>query len=276
MRRGSVVVDMASVNGGNVVGTKDGEAVETANGVKILGYSDLPSRLPTAASNLYGRNQANFLLSVGPTTTKVPSEWKIDHEDPAVRGMLVVERGTLTWPAPPYAPPAPPPQKVTAEEEAVEVDPQAALDAKVQTDATYATVATAVALGVGVASGGDAQNAGLFAAFCLASFAGQQAVWGVAPALHSPLMAVTNAISGLTALGGAALLDPRHPIPQTPAEALGAFAVVVSTVNIVGGFRVTDAMLSLFQRKDDPVAPLGLFGGPVALGAVQGQGTRVM
>ena len=265
MKRGSVIVDMASVNGGNVVGTIDGEAAVTANGVTILGYSDLPSRLPTAASNLFGKNQANFLLSVGPTTTKVDGVFAIDHEDPAVRGMLVVEDGALSWPAPPYAPPPPPPAPVVAE--VVEVDPQAALDARVQGDATVAAVAALATVAVGLASGGDAGNAGLFAAFCLASFAGQQAVWGVAPALHSPLMAVTNAISGLTALGGAALLDPTHLAPRTPAELLGAFAVVVSTVNIVGGFRVTDAMLQLFQRKGDPVAPLGLFAAPVGLAA---------
>ena len=265
MKRGSVIVDMASVNGGNVVGTIDGEAAVTPNGVTILGYSDLPSRLPTAASNLFGKNQANFLLSVGPTTTKVDGVFAIDREDPAVRGMLVVERGALSWPAPPYAPPPPPPAPVVAE--VVEVDPQEALDARVQGDATVAAVAALATVAVGLASGGDAGNAGLFAAFCLASFAGQQAVWGVAPALHSPLMAVTNAISGLTALGGAALLDPTHLAPQTPAELLGAFAVVVSTVNIVGGFRVTDAMLQLFQRKGDPVAPLGLFAAPVGLAA---------
>ena len=96
MRRGSVIVDMASVNGGNVVGTRDGEAAVTANGVTILGYSDLPSRLPTAASHLFGRNQANFLLSVGPTTLKTEKVFAIDHDDPAVRGMLVVEKGQLT------------------------------------------------------------------------------------------------------------------------------------------------------------------------------------
>jgi NAD(P) transhydrogenase len=81
-------------------------------------------------------------------------------------------------------------------------------------------------------------------------------------------MAVTNAISGLTALGGAALLDNSRLVPEGPAEWLGAFAVVVSSINIVGGFRVTDSMLALFQRKGDPVAPLALFAAPVALGGV--------
>ena len=80
MKRGSVIVDMASVNGGNVIGTVDGQKVTTANGVSILGYSDLPSRLPTAASQLFGRNQANFLLSVGPQTTGTKGEFVIDYE----------------------------------------------------------------------------------------------------------------------------------------------------------------------------------------------------
>ena len=123
-------------------------------------------------------------------------------------------------------------------------------------------------IGVGLASGGDVSNAALFGAFCLASFAGQQAVWGVAPALHSPLMAVTNAVSGLTALGGAALLDPSDPIPHTPAQFLGAFAVAVSAINIAGGFRVTDAMLQLFRREGDPEPPLSYFAAPVGLAAV--------
>ena len=80
MKRGSVIVDMASVNGGNVIGTVDGEKIVTKNGVSILGYSDLPSRLPTAASQLFGRNQANFLLSVGPQTTGTKGEFVIDYE----------------------------------------------------------------------------------------------------------------------------------------------------------------------------------------------------
>ena len=120
MKRGSVIVDMASVNGGNVVGTVDGQKVVTKNGVSILGYSDLPSRLPTAASQLFGRNQANFLLSVGPQTTGTKGEFVVDYEDPAVRGMLVVDGGKLTWPAPPYEPPPAPKQAVVAEEDGVE------------------------------------------------------------------------------------------------------------------------------------------------------------
>ena len=267
MKRGSVIVDMASVNGGNVIGTVDGEKVVTKNGVSILGYSDLPSRLPTAASQLFGRNQANFLLSVGPQTTGTKGFFEIDYEDPAVRGMLVVDGGKLTWPAPPYEPPPAPKQAVVAEEEE-EVDPQVAINEKVQGDATALTAVAALTIGVGLASGGDVSNAALFGAFCLASFAGQQAVWGVAPALHSPLMAVTNAVSGLTALGGAALLDPSDPIPHTPAQFLGAFAVAVSAINIAGGFRVTDAMLQLFRREGDPEPPLSYFAAPVGLAAI--------
>ena len=180
--------------------------------------------------------------------------------------MLVVDSGKLTWPAPQYEPPAPP-KKVEVVEEEVQ-DPQDALNDKVQGDATALTAVAAVTILVGLASGGDVSNAALFGAFCLASFAGQQAVWGVAPSLHSPLMAVTNAVSGLTALGGAALLDPSDPIPHTPAQYLGAFAVAVSAINIAGGFRITDATLQLFKRKDDPEPPLGLFIAPVGLAAL--------
>mmetsp|Transcript_6446 Transcript_6446/g.22794 ORF Transcript_6446/g.22794 Transcript_6446/m.22794 type:complete len:463 (+) Transcript_6446:79-1467(+) len=111
MRRGAVVVDMASVNGGNVALTVDGAETVTPNGVTILGYSDLPSRLAAAASTLYGNNVAKFLLAVGPFTG-APGRFHVDLEDPATRAMLVIQDGKLTWPSPPYVPPqgaAPPP-----------------------------------------------------------------------------------------------------------------------------------------------------------------------
>ena len=118
-------------------------------------------------------------------------------------------------------------------------------------------------LAAGSASGGPETSA-LLAVFALSSFAGQQVVWGVAPALHSPLMAVTNAISGVTALGGIALLGP-HLTPTTPTEFLGAAALVLSTVNIVGGFAVSGKMLDLFRRPDDPPEYYELFGIPLAV-----------
>ena len=152
MKRGSVIVDMASVNGGNVIGTVDGEKVVTKNGVSILGYSDLPSRLPTAASQLFGRNQANFLLSVGPQTTGNKGFFEIDYDDPAVRGMLVVDGGKLTWPAPPYEPRAAGAEASCCRGRGGGGRPQVAINEKVQGDATALTAVAALTIGVGLAS----------------------------------------------------------------------------------------------------------------------------
>ena len=172
MRRGSVIVDMASVNGGNVAMTADGEVVTTPNGVKILGYSDLPSRLPTAASELYGSNAAKFLLSVGPMTGAPTGVFYIDHADPAVRGMLVVENGHARWPSPPYEPPKPPP--VAAKAEIVVQSAQERATEKVRSDVGLATVIVLATLGIALGAGDSPEAAALFAVFALSSFAGQR------------------------------------------------------------------------------------------------------
>eukprot|EP00747_Dinoflagellata_sp_TGD_P154935 gnl/TRDRNA2_/TRDRNA2_177544_c1_seq10.p1 gnl/TRDRNA2_/TRDRNA2_177544_c1~~gnl/TRDRNA2_/TRDRNA2_177544_c1_seq10.p1 ORF type:complete len:1207 (+),score=256.64 gnl/TRDRNA2_/TRDRNA2_177544_c1_seq10:3-3623(+) len=265
MKRGSVVVDMAAVTGGNVAMTKNGEVVTSPNGVKILGFSDLPSRLPTAASNLWGNNAAKFILSAGPTTTGNKGYFHIDYEDPAVRGMLVVDGGKLTWPAPPYQPPAPPPMATVETPEEEKVSPEEQVFSSTMDSVKLTTMAVGAMLAVGVAAGQSAAAASLFAIFCLSSFAGNQAVYGVAPALHSALMAVTNAISGMTALGGMALLGAGKVVPTTPGEWLGAGALILSTVNIVGGFRVATKTLDMFKRPTDIPEPLYLYGIPLLL-----------
>ncbi|KAJ1463008.1 NAD(P) transhydrogenase beta subunit-domain-containing protein [Pelagophyceae sp. CCMP2097] len=273
MRRGAVVVDMASVNGGNVALTVDGAETVTPNGVTILGYSDLPSRLAAAASTLYGNNVAKFLLAVGPFTG-APGRFHVDLEDPATRAMLVIQDGKLTWPSPPYVPPQgaappPPPPAVVAAPPAKMVKAKGGKPPAAETklDPKLLLGAAALVLAAGAASGDSPEAASLFAVFCLSSFAGQQVVWGVAPALHSPLMAVTNAISGITALGGVALLEPGHVVPESPTEALGAVAVLISAVNIAGGFRVTFKTLDLFKgSKKAPEGPTLLESAAPALG----------
>ena len=118
MRRGSVIVDLAAENGGNVESTTKGKVITTPNGVTVIGYTNLASRLPSTASALFGNNVAKFLLSVGPTTGGAKGEYKIDYADDAVRGMLTVDQGTLTYPAPAYQPPEPPKKESEAEAEA--------------------------------------------------------------------------------------------------------------------------------------------------------------
>mmetsp|Transcript_20427 Transcript_20427/g.31525 ORF Transcript_20427/g.31525 Transcript_20427/m.31525 type:complete len:1062 (-) Transcript_20427:163-3348(-) len=255
MKSGSVTVDLAAETGGNIETTVKDEKILTDNGVTCLGYTDLPSRLPTTSSALYSNNISKFLLSAGPQTTKESGHFYIDHEDDAVRGMLVLEDGKLMWPAP-MPPPPPPTEKKddAAEVKEVPIDYRAPYVQGAKT----ATYAAAAILGAGAIAPNPAFSS-MFTTFCLSNVIGVQVVLGVTHALHSPLMAVTNAISGTTALGGMYLL--AHS--QSPmVTLLGAAATTLSTVNIVGGFIVTTKMLDMFKRPDDPPEFYHLYGIP--------------
>ncbi len=178
-------------------------------GVTCIGYTDLPSRLPTTSSSLYSNNISKFLLSTGPQTTKVKDHFYIDHEDEAVRGMLVLENGKMMWPAP--LPPPPPPQK--QEEKVIKEAPIDYRAPYVEGAKTAAMAATSI-----IAFGAVAPNpafSSMFTTFALSNVIGVQVVLGVSHALHSPLMAVTNAISGTTALGGMHLLAHSNSAAAT-------------------------------------------------------------
>jgi NAD(P) transhydrogenase len=256
MKPGSITVDLAAEAGGNVETTVADQRIVTDNGVICLGYTDLPSRLATTSSSLYSNNISKFLLSIGPQTTKEMSYYHIDHKDEAVRGMLVVENGKMMYPTP--LPPAPP---VVAKEEKKDEAP-----VEIDYRAPYVSGARAVGLtslailGMGAIAPNPAFS-GMLTTFCLSNIIGVQVVLGVSHALHSPLMAVTNAISGTTALGGIHLV--AHA--TSPAVGfLGALATTLSTVNIVGGFIVTTKMLDMFKRPDDPPEFYHLYGIPAA------------
>ncbi|KAL7444380.1 hypothetical protein ACHAXH_009980 [Discostella pseudostelligera] len=254
MKSGSVTVDLAAESGGNIGTTVKDQKIITENGVTCLGYTDLASRLPTTSSTLYSNNISKFLLSMGPQTTKVKDYLYIDHEDDAVRGMLTVEKGKLMWPAP--LPPAPAPKKETKPVEPVAIDyRQPYVDGSKQ-----AGYLGASCLLVGCISPDPAFSA-MFTTFALSNVIGVQVVLGVSHSLHSPLMAVTNAISGTTALGGMHLLAHSTSAPVT---ALAAVATTLSTVNIVGGFIVSKKMLDMFKRPDDPPEYYHLYGIPAA------------
>lgn len=254
MKPGSVTIDLAAESGGNVETTVKDQCITTDNGVTCVGYTDLPSRLPTTSSTLYSNNISKFLLSTGPQTTKQKEYFYIDHEDEAVRGMLVLENGKLMWPAP--LPPAPPPKK---EEEKIEVKP---IDYKAPfvAGAKNATYAAGSVMALGMMAP-NAAFSSMFTTFALSNVIGVQVVLGVTHALHSPLMAVTNAISGTTALGGMHLLAHSN---SASATLLGAAATTLSTVNIVGGFIVTTKMLDMFKRPTDPPEYYHLYGIPAA------------
>jgi len=256
MKPGSVTVDLAAEAGGNVEGTVKDTVNVTENGVHCIGYTDLNSRLATTSSSLYANNQMKFITSIGPMTTKEKGLYQIDHEDEAVRGMLVVEKGKLMWPAP-----VKPVPEQAAAKEVVEAPPPDFY--KIYMDSSLKMTAGAgTFMGIGVMSPHDGFT-GMFSTLALSTIIGYQVVWGVAHALHSPLMAVTNAISGMTAAGGLYVMGGGL-FPSTGAQAFGALATGISTVNIFGGFIVSTKMLDLFKRPEDPPEHYELYGIPLA------------
>ncbi|KAM5464364.1 putative NAD(P)(+) transhydrogenase (Re/Si-specific) [Microsporum ferrugineum] len=264
MKPGSVVVDLAAEAGGNCVLTKPGELVMSPNGVTIIGYTDLPSRLPTQSSTLYSNNITKFLLSMAP----VEKQYGIDLEDEVVRGSIVSHAGSILPPAPRPAPPPPPaaPKKddaaVSADTAKMELTPFQKVSREVAT--VTGGMGTALALGKFT---GPLFMSNVFTAG-LAGLIGYRVVWGVSPALHSPLMSVTNAISGnllatsklrtvthlcigMVGIGGLFVMGGGY-FPETIPQALGALSVLLAFVNVSGGFVITKRMLDMFKRPTDP------------------------
>jgi NAD(P) transhydrogenase len=246
MKPGSVVVDLAAEAGGNCEVCKPGE-IYNHNGVNIIGYTDLPSRLPTQSSTLFGNNVQKFMFSMGPQTQACDKgHFAIDTEnDEVVRGSIIMKDGNV------MLPPPPPPK--------VEVDPAAAeaeFLAKQKTpyqiamnNMMMAGAGSAVFMRAGFGPS-DPVFTNNLTTFSLACIGGYYTVWDVNHALHSPLMAVTNAISGLTAVGGLVCMGGGI-LPSSGAQFMAATAVAISTVNIVGGFIITQRMLDMFKRDDD-------------------------
>ena len=262
MKPGSVIVDLAAEAGGNVATTVPGKVIKTSNGVTCIGYLDMPSRLATTASSMYAHNITKFLLSMGPQTTKKTGELMIDYNDFAARGTLVVEEGNLMWPPPPMEIPSPPqplPQKTVKAKENFP-----APENRFQTYLRNSMYATLGALGVLSTGFGpvDIAFSTLLTTFALSGVIGYYTIWGVSHALHSPLMSVTNAISGMTALGGMLLMSSAGD--NSLAYILGGGSLAISAINIGGGFLVTKKMLDLFKRKSDPIEFNYLYGLPGA------------
>jgi NAD(P) transhydrogenase len=254
MKDGSVVVDLAAEAGGNIEVTKPGETYNY-KGVTSVGYTDLPSRLPTQASTLYANNMSKFLQSIG---TK--DHFHIDLEDEVVRGSIIVNNGEMLWPPPapampPPAPPKPEPVKATVVEQA----PPDTFKSTLRTSMGI-TAGLSSLLALGMAQPG-ASFAQMMTTFSLAGICGYKVVWAVTPALHSPLMSVTNAISGMTAVGGLALMGGGL-FPNNATTALAAASVFMSSINISGGFLITKRMLDMFRRPTDPPEYNYLYGMP--------------
>ncbi|HNI59250.1 MAG TPA: Re/Si-specific NAD(P)(+) transhydrogenase subunit alpha [Pseudomonadota bacterium] len=242
MRPGSVIVDLAAESGGNCEVTRPGEVINH-RGVTVIGYVDLPSRLAPTASSLYGNNLVHLLTDMGGA-----AKWQVNQQDEVVRGALVVCDGEILGPPP--KPNAPPPdqQKKPAAAVAKPVAKEAkgghddtSISPKAQVTALLAMAAAFLVIGLFAPPAFLAH----LTVFVLACFVGWQVVWNVTPALHTPLMSVTNAISGIIILGG--MLKVGGPL-SAPSTLLAAVAVLLSTINIAGGFLVTSRMLKMFRK----------------------------
>ena len=247
MRPGSVIVDMAAEQGGNCELTVPGEAV-VRHGVTIIGYTDLASRLAKQSSSLYATN----LLRLAEELCKAKDGVAVvNMEDDAIRGLTVVKDGSVTWPAPPLAQapaPAPKPVAAPAEPKKASHGTSAPLPAK----ALVLLFAVVAVLFWAIGAYAPVAFLGHFTVFVLACFIGYMVVWNVTPALHTPLMSVTNAISSIIAIGALVQIAPpeagANGRPDELILWLAFAALVLTAVNMFGGFAVTRRMLAMFRK----------------------------
>jgi len=245
MKPGSVIVDLAAEQGGNCDLTVAHKIIETDNGVKIVGYTDFPSRMSAQSSTLYATNIRHMLDDLTPEKDGVLN---VNMDDDVIRGATIAHQGDVTFPTPPpkiqaigkqaSAPTAPEP---TAQEKAA-----AALAAERASGRRQVGLLVAgglfMALLGGYAPAAFMQHLIVFALSC---FVGFQVIWNVSHALHTPLMAITNAISGIIIIGALLQIDS----PTGIVGILAAVSVLIATINIVGGFMVTRRMLAMFQKS---------------------------
>ena len=236
MKEGSVIVDLAAEMGGNCKLTEANKIV-TKHGVTLIGYTDLPSRLPTQSSQLYATNLRHLMSDMCP---EKDGNLIIDFEDEVVRGATCVKEGKVTWP-----PPAPKlsaaPKAAPAAEPVHTPEP---VEEKSGVAGTLIGAAIAGAALLGMGSVAPADFMAHFTVFVLACFVGYMVVWNVTASLHTPLMSVTNAISSIIIIGALVQISSSDNLLMY----LSAFAVFITMANIVGGFAVTRRMLAMFQK----------------------------
>ena len=236
MKPGSVIVDLAAATGGNCELSKAGEVVVTDNQVKIIGYTDLPSRLPTQSSQLYGTNLVNLLKLL---CKNKDGQIDINFDDVVLRGVTVIRDGEVTWPAPPIQVSAQPQQQAKAAS-AVKKEEEKPTDPRKK----YGIMAVVGVLFLWLTSIAPAAFLSHLTVFVLACVVGYYVVWNVSHALHTPLMAVTNAISGIIIVGALLQISQGNFFISV----LAFIAILVASINIFGGFRVTQRMLSMFRK----------------------------
>jgi NAD(P) transhydrogenase subunit alpha len=238
MKAGSVVVDLAAEQGGNCELTEKDQVV-VKNGVTLIGYTNLPSRLANQASQLYATNLRHLLTELCPAKDGTIN---VNMEDEVIRGTTVIKEGKITWPPPP-------PTLSVAPAKAQEAMPPAvAVEAKKPWLSPGVKQLLALVVGgaalFGVGSVAPAAFMSHFTVFVLACFIGYQVIWNVTPSLHTPLMSVTNAISGIIVIG--ALIQVSSS--SMAISLLAGFAILIASINIVGGFLVTRRMLEMFRK----------------------------
>ncbi len=238
MKEGSVVVDMAAEQGGNCDLTVPGE-VAVKEGVTIIGYTNLATRLPAQASTLYAQNMVHLLAEMTPEKN---GELTIDMENEAIRGATVVNSGEITWPPPaPKLSAAPAPEK-----KAATPPPKPKVEEKKPSSAAsiigFWVVAGLLLFGLGKYS--PPSFLSHFMVFVLSVFIGWQVIWNVSHSLHTPLMSVTNAISGIIIVGALLQISSGSWLISV----LAFFAILLASINVVGGFLVTRRMLAMFRR----------------------------
>ena len=247
MKPGSVIIDLAAERGGNCKLTVKDEKIVTDNGVIIVGYTDFPSRMAAQSSTLYATNIRHMMTDLTPKKDGVPNH---NMEDDVIRGATATHKGEITFPPPPpkvaaiaAAPKKPAPKELTAEEK--RANETAAFKKETKTQITLLGAGAALVLGLGLIPGMPASFMQHFIVFVLSVFIGFQVIWNVAHSLHTPLMAVTNAISSIIILG-ALIQIGSSSVLITLLAALGIF---MAAINIFGGFLVTRRMLAMFQKS---------------------------
>ena len=249
MKPGSVIVDMAAEQGGNCELTEPGRAV-VKHGVTIIGYTDLVSRMARQSSTLYGTNLFRLLEELCKTKDGVIN---VNMQDDAIRGLTVIKDGEITWPAPALAPAAPKPAPKAASAAVEKKGAHGHGSSGPMPASTLALVFGLGALAFGaIGAYAPAAFLGHFTVFVLACFIGYMVVWNVTPALHTPLMSVTNAISSIIVIGALVQILPpeagTNARPDALIQWLAFAAIVLTAINMFGGFAVTRRMLDMFRK----------------------------
>jgi NAD(P) transhydrogenase subunit alpha len=238
MKPGSIIVDLAAEQGGNCALTEKDQVV-VKHGVTIIGYTNLPSRLANQSSQLYGTNLRHLLTELTPEKN---GEINVNMDDEVIRGATVIKEGKITWPPPPPKLSAAPAPQTEAPAYATEQESKKSCCPNWIKQILPLVIGGSALFGIGAVAPESFMTH--FTVFVLACFVGYQVIWNVTASLHTPLMSVTNAISGIIVIG--ALVQVSSPDQNI--QILAGLAILIASINIAGGFLVTRRMLEMFRK----------------------------